>query len=97
MKIADINQLQITDLLPTPKGVALALLDACRQEDVTISKIAKLVQTDPALSGRLILRANAANQQSRPVTAVSEAVSRIGLAAVKQLALGFSLGSVNTI
>lgn len=91
MKIADINQLQITDLLPTPKGVALALLDACRQEDVTINKITKLVQTDPALSGRLILRANAANQRSRPVTAVSEAVSRIGLIAVKQLALGFSL------
>lgn len=91
MKIADIEQLQIADLLPTPKGVALALLNACRRENVTINEIAKLIQTDPALSGRLILRANAANQRSRPISAVSDAISRIGLIAVKQLALGFSL------
>lgn len=91
MKIADIEQLQIADLLPTPKGVALALLNACRRENVTINEIAKLIQTDPALSGRLILRANAANQRSRPISAVSDAISRIGLIAVKQLAMGFSL------
>lgn len=91
MKIADIHQLQIADQLPSPKGVALALLEACRQEDVTIHEITKLVQTDPALSGRLIQRANAANQRSRPITAITDAVSRVGLIAVKQLAMGFSL------
>ncbi len=91
MKVADINQLKISTLLPSPKGVALALLEACRQEDVTISEITKLVQTDPALSGRLIQRANTVNQTTRAITSISEAVSRIGLAIVKQLAMGFSL------
>lgn len=36
MKIADIDQLKIGTLLPSPKGVALALLEACQREDVTI-------------------------------------------------------------
>ena len=91
MKIADINQLKISALLPSPKGVALALLEICRREDVPIAEIIKLVQTDPALSGRLIQRANTANHAARPVTSVAEAVSRIGLSTVRQLSLGFSL------
>ncbi|MBS0423430.1 MAG: diguanylate cyclase [Proteobacteria bacterium] len=91
MKVADINQLNISTSLPSPKGVALALLEACRQEDVTIAEISKLIQTDPALSGRLIQRANATNQTTRPVSSISDAVSRVGLTAVKQLAMGFSL------
>jgi diguanylate cyclase (GGDEF)-like protein len=91
MKVADLNQLNITTALPSPKGVALALLEACRQEDVTITEITKLIQTDPALSGRLIQRANATKQTARPVSSISDAVSRVGLTAVKQLAMGFSL------
>lgn len=91
MKVADINQLNISASLPSPKGVALALLEACRQEDVTIAEITKLIQTDPALSGRLIQRANATKQTARAVSSISDAVSRVGLTAVKQLAMGFSL------
>ena len=91
MKIADVNQLKISNLLPSPKGVALALTEACRREDVTIAEITRLVQTDPALSGRLIQRANSANQATRTITSVTEAISRVGLSTVKQLAMGFSL------
>ena len=91
MKIADIDQLKIGTLLPSPKGVALALLEACQREDVTINEITKLIQTDPALSGRLIQRANATNQHSRAISSVFEAVPHVGLMAVKQLAMGFSL------
>lgn len=91
MKIADLNELKISTLLPSPKGVALALMEACRREDITIHEIAKLVQTDPALSGRLIQRANSSNQANRSITSVTDAISRVGLLAVKQLAMGFSL------
>ncbi len=91
MKIADINQLKISTLLPSPKGVALALLEACRREDVSIHQIAKLIQTDPALSGRLIQRANTTNLTTRAITSVLDAISRVGLIVVKQLAMGFSL------
>ena len=91
MKIADINHLNISASLPSPKGVALALLEACQQEDVAINEIAKLIQTDPALSGRLIQRANASNQGARNISSVFDAVSRVGLTTVKGLAMGFSL------
>ncbi|UJP05221.1 MAG: diguanylate cyclase [Nitrosomonas sp.] len=91
MKIADLNQLNLDTSLPSPKGVALALLELCKQEDVTIGEITKLIQTDPALSGRLVQRANAAKITTRSISSVAEAVSRVGLSAVKQLAMGFSL------
>lgn len=91
MKIADINQLKISQLLPSPKGVALALTEACRREDVAINEIAKLIQTDPVLSGRLIQKANATNQRTRAISSVVEAIPHVGLNVVKQLAMGFSL------
>ncbi len=91
MKIADINHLKINALLPSPKGVALSLLDACQQENISIHEIAKLIQIDPALSGRLIQRANASNQGTRAISSVFDAVSRVGLTTVKGLAMGFSL------
>lgn len=77
--------------LPSPKGVALAVLALSKREDVAVGEIALAVQTDPALSSRLIKRANSASQISRPVVSVQEAVARQGVKAVCQLALGFSL------
>ena len=56
-----------------------------------MSEIARVVQTDPALSGRLLHQANAGINGRRPIASVPEAVMRVGLAAVRQLALGFSL------
>lgn len=82
---------QLIERLPSPQGVALAIMNACAREDVTLHEVASLVQTDPALSGRLLERANAASQGGRPVIAINQAVSRLGLQAVKQLALCFSL------
>ncbi|MHB1083420.1 MAG: HDOD domain-containing protein [Thiobacillus sp.] len=77
--------------LPSPKGVALAVLALSKREDVTLGEIALTVQTDPALSGRLIRLANSASQISRPVISIQDAVARQGVKAVCQLALGFSL------
>ncbi|MFZ4626167.1 MAG: HDOD domain-containing protein, partial [Rhodoferax sp.] len=82
---------ELKQRLPSPKGVALAIMEACRREDVTIAEVANLVQADPALLGRLLQQANSASMGGRPVVAVSEAVSRLGLAAVRQLSLSFSL------
>jgi two-component system, cell cycle response regulator len=82
---------ELVQRLPSPQGVALAIMNACAREDVSIGEVASLVQTDPALSGRLLERANAAASGGRPVIAIAQAVSRLGLQAVKQLALCFSL------
>jgi HD-like signal output (HDOD) protein len=77
--------------LPTPKGVALALAQACRREDVRLDEIASLVRTDPALSGRLLALANTAALGGRALASADEAVVRMGLTRVSQLALAFSL------
>lgn len=90
MKIQQLD-LELQQRLPSPQGVALAIMEACRREDVSITEVARLVQTDPALSGRLLKRANAANTGVRPVLAIPDAVNRIGLQSVRQLALSFSL------
>jgi diguanylate cyclase (GGDEF)-like protein len=78
--------------LPSPKGVALAILELCRKEDATIAEVAHIAQTDPALASRLIRQANsAAMGGSRPVDSVTEAIMRLGMGTVRNLALGFSL------
>lgn len=90
------KELKATGQLPSPKGVALALLNLMQQDDVTIQSIAHVVQTDPALSGRLIKFANSLHFNTRrPIAAVSEAVMVIGLPMVRQLVLGFSVLSEN--
>lgn len=79
------------DRLPTPKGVALALTQACRRDDANLDEISSLVHTDPALSGRLLALANAAALGGRNIASVEEAVGRMGLLRVSQVALAFSL------
>jgi diguanylate cyclase (GGDEF)-like protein len=85
------EQLKISGQLPSPKGVALAILELTQRENATLGEIARVVQTDPALSGRLIKLSNTASHISRPVVSVQEAVVRQGMSVVRQLALGFSL------
>ena len=86
-----LEQLRISGRLPSPKGVALAVMELCRSDDTTLEDLADVVQRDPALCGRLLRLANSAAMGVRPVAAVSEAVLRLGLRAVRNLATGFSL------
>lgn len=77
--------------LPSPKGVALAIMAICRREDVSMQEIAQLVQSDPALSARLLRLANSASHGGRPVASIPEVIRRLGLLAVRQVAVAFSL------
>ncbi|MFP4601489.1 MAG: diguanylate cyclase [Halochromatium sp.] len=83
------------DKLPSPNGVALAIMELWEDEHATINQIAHLVQSDPALSGRLLRLANSASTGLRPVTSIPEAVVRIGLKSVGELAVAFSVIDVN--
>lgn len=95
MEIIDQNrfdELKATGQLPSPQGVALAILKLMQQDDVTLQDIAHVIQTDPALTGRLIKFANSAHSGTRrPIVSISEAVMFIGLPMVRQLVLGFSV------
>lgn len=77
--------------LPTPDGVALAIMEAWEDERTTVQQLARLVQTDPALSGRVLKLANSAASGRRPVASVPEAIVRVGMQTVGQLAVAFSL------
>ena len=86
-----IGELRTSGRLPSPKGVALAVMRLARRDDVTMEEIAEVVQTDPAITGRLIRLANSALHPGRPVAAVRDAIVRLGLRTVGQVTLGFSL------
>ena len=76
--------------LPSPHGVAIAILEASQGESTGIADIAELVANDPVLSVRLVQLANAA-ATGDGVTSIQQAVERLGMDAVKNLALGFSV------
>ncbi|HRD89793.1 MAG: diguanylate cyclase [Candidatus Accumulibacter sp.] len=86
-----IEQLRLSGRLPSPKGVALAVLEICRREDATLDEVVKVVQGDPALSSRLLRLCNSARSGGRPVASIREAVLRLGMSTVRQVAMGFSL------
>ncbi len=86
-----IEQLRLNGGLPSPKGVALAIMQICRRDDASLEEIARVVQTDPVTSSRLLHMANAAQSACRPVASIPDAIMRLGLEAVRQLAMGFSL------
>ena len=86
------DELKTTGKLPSPSGVALAIIELCRKDDASIEEIAHAVRADPALSGRIIKFANAAaNAPRRAVVSVPEAIQLVGINTVRQLVLGFSL------
>ncbi|KFB67194.1 diguanylate cyclase [Candidatus Accumulibacter vicinus] len=89
--MSKIEQLRISGQLPSPKGVALAIMEISRREDATIDEVARVVQGDPALSSRLLRLANASAGGVRPLVSVRETVMRLGMTTVRQLAMGFSL------
>ncbi len=87
-----LEHLPVNDKLPSPKGVALAILELCNSEDANYAELARVAQVDPALAGRLIRQANSAYANARrPAVSVIEAINRLGLTTVRNLALGFSL------
>lgn len=79
--------------LPSPKGAALAVLRLTQKTDVSVAELARVVQTDPALVGRLIKAANALHNKTRPVAAVPDALLLLGISTVRHLTLGLSLVS----
>lgn len=82
--------------LPSPKGIALAIARMSQRGDASLAELARLVQGDPALVGRLVRAANGTQAPgSRPVVALRDALAVLGMAAVRNLALGFSLISSN--
>lgn len=86
-----LEQLRITGQLPSPKGVALAIMEISWRDDASLDEITRIVQTDPALSSRLLRLANSVANGGRGVASINEAVLRLGMSSVRQVAMSFSL------
>ena len=88
------HELKATGLLPSPKGVALAIMELAQNENVTNATMTRTIQADPALAARIVNAANTAQFAGRrPVASIADAVVVLGLSAVRQIALGISLVS----
>jgi len=91
--IIDFNTLKASGILPSPKGVALTVMRLCQRENVSLQELAHAIQGDPVLAGRIIKVANVANpNKSRPIASITtDTLILIGIHAVRQVVLGFSL------
>ena len=77
------------DKLPSTDGVALAIMEGWDDENTSVPEMARLVETDPAMNGRLLRLANAAANGARPVVSIREAIARVGMRTVGQVAIAF--------
>lgn len=85
-------ELKAAGELPSPTGVALALLELTQKDTASVKEIARVIQADPALTGRLLKFANSGFVGlRRAVLSVPDAVILLGVQVVRQLTLGLSV------
>ena len=78
--------------LPSPRGVALQIIQLADKDDTTTLQIARLISNDPVLAGRIIKVANLLiHREGRPIASIMDAVTVQGIKSVRQLALSLSL------
>jgi len=86
------EELKATGLLPSPTGIGLEILRLTRDEKVSAAEIGRVIQADPALTGRTLRLANTGNASSgRQIGNVADAVARLGTRTVSAIALGFTV------
>ena len=79
-------------VLPTLPEVAIRIRDVADDPRSNLNDVALVVASDPALSARLIRVANSAhNARAVAVDTISGAVNRIGLQAIKNVAIAMAL------
>jgi len=78
--------------LPSPSQTVMEVIRLCQLEESSLSDIANCIETDPALSARIIGYANSAYLSSGiQVASVQKATVKLGMQNVVNLSLGFSL------
>ncbi len=92
MGSAAFEEIKRAGRLPSPRAVALELLRLLDEETTPIGQITATVETDPALSSRLLKLVNSPLVGvSRTIASLAMAVNLLGRPAVRNLVLGMSL------
>ena len=86
-----LDKIKPTDL-PAPPQAALQIIRACAREEVTSSEISDIAATNPALTAELLRVANSPLYGiAREVNSINNAVSVLGLRAIRNLVLCISI------
>jgi HD-like signal output (HDOD) protein len=81
-----------TLVLPTLPAVALKVRKAADDPDINLSAMADVVSQDPSLSARMVKISNSAYLgRSVKVTSIQQAVTRIGLRQIKNIATALAM------
>ncbi len=84
--------LKATGKLPSPKGVAFSIIKLLQRDDFRVPDLEKLVQSDPAIAGRLLKFANAAAfGRTRPIVSLQRAIVALGAFRVRDLVITLSV------
>ena len=91
-----LQEIKAMEDFPVAKGPALALIRLTQRESTSLGVLAHALKADPIFSVRLLKVANGANGTEKPpIVSLRDAVSVLGVPAVRALALGFSLLSIH--
>lgn len=78
--------------LPTPPAVAMRILDEMSHPEPSFSRLIELINTDPALTTRVLRIANSAMMAPMvPIDSIEKAVTRLGTTLLSNIALSFIL------
>src|SRR5205809_807916 len=89
---SELNKVLSCTSLPSLPMVGVQVLTLTRDPDANIDQIAHVLETDPALSAKVLKTVNSSMYGLKtPCTTIRRALNYLGLAAVKSIVLGFSL------
>jgi len=78
--------------IPSPPAIAMRLLETLRKDEFSFGEIAKIIQSDPALTAKVLKVVNSPFYSiPRKVSSIELALSIMGMKAVKNIALSFIL------
>lgn len=82
--------------LPMMPAIAMRIVRLCRDPNINAEQIESIVQSDQAFTAQLLKTANSAlYRRSVPVRSIKQAVVRVGLRHVNNLAIGLSANSLH--
>jgi diguanylate cyclase (GGDEF)-like protein len=76
--------------LPSPPAVAIRILEAFKNENVSVEEISRIVSSDPALAVKVLKLANSpVYTRSGKIETIRKAVAVLGMRTLKNIALSF--------